>query len=132
MEEKEALMGYARGATATLNVTENQRSIRIGRALDGTTMRWLGAFMAAKQQENPQLKETQDAGGERVIHPAFMQLHYDRTSKQMMYGQQGDFKGGVIIKRKAKGVVEAMLASDRQKRDVEAEKKGGSTEDPPQ
>ena len=53
VEEKEALMGYARGVTSTSNVTENQRSIRIGRALDGNTMRWLGAFMAAKQKENP-------------------------------------------------------------------------------
>ena len=50
VEEKEELMGYVRGATATMNITENQRSIRIGRALDGTTMRWLGAFMAAKQK----------------------------------------------------------------------------------
>ena len=50
MEEKEALMGYAKEATTTLDVTENQRSIRIGRALDGTTMRWLGAFTAARNK----------------------------------------------------------------------------------
>lgn len=50
VEEKETLMGYAKGTTITLNVTENQRSIRIGRALDGTTMRWLGAFIAAKHK----------------------------------------------------------------------------------
>ena len=50
VEEKEELMGYARGATATMNITENQRSIRIGRALDGITMRWLGAFIASKQK----------------------------------------------------------------------------------
>ena len=47
VEEKEALMGYTKGTTTTNNITENQRSIRLGRALDGTTMRWLGAFIAA-------------------------------------------------------------------------------------
>ena len=50
VEEKEALMGYAIGATAAGNVTDNQRSIRIGRALDGTTMRWLGAFIHANDK----------------------------------------------------------------------------------
>ena len=48
-EEKELLLGYQRGETATLGITEDQRAIRLGRALDGNTMRWLGAFLHASQ-----------------------------------------------------------------------------------
>ena len=48
--EEEDLMGYRKGTTAAKNITDNQRSIRIGRTLDGTTMRWLGAFMAAQHK----------------------------------------------------------------------------------
>ena len=50
IEEKEALMGYTKGTTRAPNVTDNQRAIRIGRALDGTTMRWLGAVIATKHK----------------------------------------------------------------------------------
>ena len=46
-EEKELLLGYQRGETATPGITEDQRAIRLGRALDGNTMRWLGAFLHA-------------------------------------------------------------------------------------
>ena len=48
-EEKELLLGYQRGETATPGITEDQRAIRLGRALDGNTMRWLGAFLHASQ-----------------------------------------------------------------------------------
>ena len=38
-EEKEMLLGYSRGDTAAVGVSDEERSIRIGRALDATTMR---------------------------------------------------------------------------------------------
>ena len=37
-EEKEQLQGYQRGETAAPRITEDQRAIRLGRALDGNTM----------------------------------------------------------------------------------------------
>ena len=48
-EEKEVLMGYMKGDTAASGVTKDQRAVRLGRALDGHTMRWLGAFLHASQ-----------------------------------------------------------------------------------
>lgn len=48
-EEKESLLGYLRGDTAAPGVTEDQQAIRLGRALDGNTMRWLGALLHASQ-----------------------------------------------------------------------------------
>ena len=47
VEEKEALLGFHRGKIAAPGITDNQRSIRLGRALDCTTMKWLGAFLHA-------------------------------------------------------------------------------------
>ena len=47
--EKEMLLGFQLGETAVPGVTSNQRAIRIGRALDATTMRWSGAFLHATQ-----------------------------------------------------------------------------------
>ena len=49
VEEKELLLGFQRGETATTNVTDTQRAIRLGRALDCNTMKWLGAFLHASQ-----------------------------------------------------------------------------------
>lgn len=46
---KEPLMGYVAGETETPGVTEEQRAIRLGRAMDGHTMRWLGALLHASQ-----------------------------------------------------------------------------------
>ena len=48
-EEKESLLGFMRRDTAASGVTDDQRAIRLGRALDGHTMRWLGAFLHASQ-----------------------------------------------------------------------------------
>ena len=48
-EEKEQLLGYTPGDTAALGVFDEDRSIRLGRALDGNTMRWLGAILHASQ-----------------------------------------------------------------------------------
>ena len=47
--EKVLLLGFYTGDTATPGVTKDQRSVRLGRALDGNTMRWLGAFLHASQ-----------------------------------------------------------------------------------
>lgn len=47
VEEKEELLGFQRGNTAAPGNVEAQRAIRLGRALDGTTMRLLGAFLHA-------------------------------------------------------------------------------------
>ena len=48
-EEKEMLLGFNRCDTAAIGVSDEDRSIRIGRALDANTMRWLGAFLHASQ-----------------------------------------------------------------------------------
>ena len=47
--EKERLLGFQSDDTATPGVTSSTRAIRIGRALDANTMRWLGAFLRASQ-----------------------------------------------------------------------------------
>ena len=44
VREKKKLMGYNEGDTAAGGVTEAQRTVRFGRALNGHTMRWFGAF----------------------------------------------------------------------------------------
>ena len=49
MEEKELLLGYAAGDQSAPGVTEAERAIRLGRALEGNTMRWLGAYLHASQ-----------------------------------------------------------------------------------
>ena len=49
VEEKERLLGFQSDDTATPGVTSAARAIRIGRALDANTMRWLGAFLHASQ-----------------------------------------------------------------------------------
>ena len=48
-EEKEMLLGYTRGDTVVAGVLDEERSIRIGRALDANTMHWLGAILYASQ-----------------------------------------------------------------------------------
>ena len=47
--EKELLLGYIAGDTAAPGVSEAERAIRLGRALEGNTMRWLGAMLHAIQ-----------------------------------------------------------------------------------
>ena len=49
VDEKELLLGYSRGDTAALGVTDAERSMRLGRALDGHVMRWLGDMLHASQ-----------------------------------------------------------------------------------
>ena len=49
VEEKEMLLGFAAGTTLAAGVTSDERAIRLGRALEGNTMRWLGAFLYASQ-----------------------------------------------------------------------------------
>ena len=49
VEEKERLLGFQSDDTTTPGVTSVARAIRIGRALDANTMRWLGAFLHASQ-----------------------------------------------------------------------------------
>ena len=48
-EEKELLLGYTARDTAAPGVSEVDRAIRLGRALEGNTMRWLGAYLYASQ-----------------------------------------------------------------------------------
>ena len=48
-EEKETLLEYRRFATLALGITNDQRSIQLGRALDNRTMRWRGAFLHVSQ-----------------------------------------------------------------------------------
>ena len=49
VEEKELLLGYATRDTSAPGVTEAERAIRLGRALEGNTMRWLDAYLHASQ-----------------------------------------------------------------------------------
>ena len=48
-EERELLLGYSAGDTAAPGVSEEDRAIRLGRALEGNTMRYLGAILHASQ-----------------------------------------------------------------------------------
>ena len=48
-EEKEVILGYSRGDTAAPGVSDAERSVRLGRALDAHTMRWLGATLHASE-----------------------------------------------------------------------------------
>ena len=43
------LLGYTCGDTVAAGVSDEERSIRIGRASDANTMRWLGAILHASQ-----------------------------------------------------------------------------------
>ena len=45
VNEKEMLLGFEPNSTNTPGISRDQRAIRLGRALDSTTMRWLGAFL---------------------------------------------------------------------------------------
>ena len=47
LEEKEQLMGYKVGSTDGGLATIPQRTKRLGQAMEGNTMRWLGAFLHA-------------------------------------------------------------------------------------
>ena len=49
IEEKEQLLGFTKGSTAAPGITEDERAIWVGRALDCTTMRWMGAYLHASQ-----------------------------------------------------------------------------------
>ena len=48
-KEKECLRGLHRGDNAAPGITQAQRAIQLGQALDGTTMRCLGAYLHAGQ-----------------------------------------------------------------------------------
>ena len=47
--EKETLLGFQRGETVASGISKEQRAIRLGRALAGTIVRWLGVFLHASQ-----------------------------------------------------------------------------------
>ena len=47
MAEKVSLMAYRAGKIETPGVTPDQRSLLLGGAMEGNTMRWLGAFLKA-------------------------------------------------------------------------------------
>ena len=49
VEEKKLMMGFAAGDTAASGVSEAHCAIRLGRVLEGNTMRWLGAYLHACQ-----------------------------------------------------------------------------------
>ena len=49
LREKEMFMGYEPDATKSAHVTIQQRAQRLGQAMDGNTMRWLGAYLYATQ-----------------------------------------------------------------------------------
>ena len=84
IEEKELLMGYAAGETATPGVTSDQHSIR--RTMDGHTMRWLGAF-----------------------YPAYGQLHYTPRMQEMIRGEDQIFDPEFFQPQQmARGVIVAL------------------------
>ena len=48
--EKEMLLGFQPNSTYVAGVSRDQRAIRLGRALDGSTMAWFGAFLHASNK----------------------------------------------------------------------------------
>ena len=48
--EKEMLLGFQPNSTYVAGVSREQRAIRLGRAQDGSTMAWLGAFLHASNK----------------------------------------------------------------------------------
>ena len=50
IEEKEQFMGYPIGFTMGGQATPQERSKRLGQAMDGNTIRWFGAFLHAEQK----------------------------------------------------------------------------------
>ena len=52
MVQKEQLLGYRIGDTASSSATAEQRSIRLGRALDGNVMREFEYLLYTAQQPN--------------------------------------------------------------------------------
>ena len=49
LKEREQLMGYEPDATKSAHVTIQQRAQRLGQAMDGNTMRWLGAYLSLRR-----------------------------------------------------------------------------------
>ena len=49
-DEKELLLGYLPGDTAAPGISDEERAIRLGRALDANVMRYLGAYLYASQE----------------------------------------------------------------------------------
>ena len=48
--EKELLLGYLPGDTAAPGISDEERAIQLGRALDANVMRCLGAYLYASQE----------------------------------------------------------------------------------
>ena len=49
-DEKELLLGYLPGDTAAPGISDKERAIRLGRALDANVMRYLGTYLYASQE----------------------------------------------------------------------------------
>ena len=47
LREKEKLMGYRVDDTQGGLATDQERTSRLGQAMDGNTLRWMGAFLSA-------------------------------------------------------------------------------------
>ena len=88
MLEKEVLLGYNRNETASPHVTEVDRSIRLGRALDANVMRWIGVLLAATQAWGPCPTQPPTspaiARGGGILYPAFTSLHYQSPLKTIL------------------------------------------------
>ena len=49
VEDKELLLGYLPGDTAAPGISDEEKAIRLGMALDGNVIRWLRAYLYASQ-----------------------------------------------------------------------------------
>ena len=47
LKEKEQLMGYRVDDTRGGLATESERAARLGQAMDGNTLKWMGAYLSA-------------------------------------------------------------------------------------
>ena len=84
IHEREQMMGYAIDATKAAHVTIQQRTMRLGQAMDANTMRWFGAFLFVTQTTVPPTAlDTTNGGGFRVKRCKLTQM--DRRKRENSY-----------------------------------------------
>ena len=122
------LLGFQHGHTAALGVTEDQRAIRLGRALNGTTMRSLAKH---RDRTPPSMIEcTPHLGGGGGIHPAFSTLHHDHNIREMVADDTTLFSSSTSHYLDAAGrVVAALLADELEVPNVNPRDLGGKGEE---
>ena len=89
LKEREQMMGYKSDATCAAHVTIQQRAERLGRAMDGNTMRWFGAFLHATQSDivaQPRVSNSALGGG---FQCSKIPIDIDTLSSKIITGIDG-------------------------------------------